>query len=830
MLDETDLGGDWTLTVDPAGPTSVPVEAEALIGRDIPATVPGAVHADLQRAGLIPDPNVDQNEDLVAWVGRTDWTLQRRIQTSATNAERLDLVFEGIDTVARIELDGRSIGTTRNMHRTYRFDVTELRDGEARDLAVRFTSAYTEAEARQNELGRRPNAYPEPFNYIRKMACSFGWDWGLTLVTAGLWRPVRLEAWSTARIASLRPLVDVEGTTGVLTAHLDIERTAQGQDSDLTVRVVVAGTQTTAVVPAGETSTTVRVEVPDVRPWNPRGYGDPHRYDLEVTLSAGEEVLDADRRKIGFRRLELDRTVDEIGSRFTFVVNGQPIFAKGVNWIPDSVLPGTLTRTRYERRLRAAYDANVNLVRVWGGGIYESHDFYDVCDELGLLAWQDFLFACASYPEDEPIKGEVLAEARDNVARLAGHPSLVLWNGNNENLWLHEATEWEKQEGGTLPWGERYYLKWLPEIVAEIDPSRPYSDGSPWSGSWEFEPNDPDHQTMHSWEVWNREDYADYRHSTPRFMSEFGWQAPPAWRTLRDAVTDEPLTPVSPGVLHHQKADDGNGKLARGLAPHFPEPSSFDAWHFLTQLNQVDAVRTGVLHWRANWPRTAGAVMWQLNDLWPVTSWAAIDGEGRYKPLYFAMRDIFADRVLTIEPTADGYVLCAINDTDAVWTGDASVLRITSDGQVLAQQETAVRVPPRSVERIPISAQVALFAEAAQELLVANLRGARAYRFGAEPKDSAIREEPPIIDVQAVDEGLDITVTARTVVRDILVQPDRIHPTAVVDRGFQTLLPGESVVYKVRAKTPLSAADADVDYAVTSLAAVLEDSRTIVQG
>lgn len=830
MLHKTELGGDWTLQVDTTGPTTLPPEAVALAGRRIPATVPGAVHADLERAGLIPDPDFDDNEAVVAWVGRTDWTLGRAVEVPADRAERVDLVFDGIDTVAQIEIDGVEIGRTRNMHRRYRFDVTSFA-GLDRDLTVRFTSAYTEAEKLQAELGRRPNAYPEPFNYIRKMACSFGWDWGLTLVTAGLWRNVRIETWSTARIASVRPLVDLDGTTGILDAHIDLERTAAGEQRDLTLTVAVAGITSTVTVRPGVTDARVRLEVPDVSPWNPRGYGEPHLHDLEVSLSDGETPLDAERRRIGFRRVEIDRSFDEVGSQFTFVINGQRVFAKGVNWIPDSVLPGTLVRADYERRLREAYDVNVNLVRVWGGGIYEDEAFYDICDELGLLTWQDFLFACASYPEDEPLKSEILEEARDNVARLSAHPSLVLWNGNNENLWLHEVTNWEDQEGGRLSWGENYYLDWLPRIVAQIDPSRPYSDGSPWSGSWEHEPNDPDHQTMHSWEVWNREDYSNYRGSTPRFMSEFGWQAPPAWRTLRDSVSDEPLSPVSPGVLHHQKAEDGNGKLERGLAPHYPVPDDFDAWHFLTQLNQVEAVRTGVMHWRSNWPHTAGAVIWQLNDLWPVTSWAAIDGAGRYKPLYFAIKEIFADRTISIEPRPiGGYELTVINDTDETWTGEASILRIDGVGNVLAHQEVAVQVPARSVHRVTVTDDVATFCEPAAELLVANLRGARAYRYGAEPKEFSAREDSPRVEVAKVDGGLEITVTATTIVRDVLVQPDRIHPDAVVDRGFVTLLPGESATFRVLSATELSPEQAERPYAVTSLGSVLEETRTIVQG
>ena len=289
-------------------------------------------------------------------------------------------------------------------------------------------------------------------------------------------------------------------------------------------------------------------------------------------------------------------------------------------------------------------------------------------------------------------------------------------------------------EGGTSSWGERYYLEDLPAIVAEVDPSRPYSAGSPWSGSWAHVPNDPDHQTFHSWDVWNREDYLHYRDSAPRFVSEFGWQAPPAWRTLRDAVTDDPITPNSPGVLHHQKAIAGNDKLAKGLAPHFPAPAGVHAWHYLTQLNQVLAIETGVTHWRSHWPHTAGTIVWQLNDLWPVTSWAAIDGAGRFKPLYHALRDLFAERVATIQPAADRLELCLLNDSPRRWSGNATVFRINDTGGVGEAVVIPVAVAPRSVSRIPIPPELVAAVDPARELIVADLEGLRAIWYAAEPR------------------------------------------------------------------------------------------------
>ncbi|SDT06306.1 glycoside hydrolase family 2 protein [Actinoplanes derwentensis] len=794
MKQINDLSGTWRLSG-----TDV----------DLAATVPGCVHTDLLAVGRIPDPFLDDNELKVAWVGRQDWTYQRDIGWDGPVPDRIDLVFEGLDTVARIEIDGAVVGETRNMHRAYRFDVTSRITAES-SVAVHFTSAYTEAEQWRDRLGDRPNAYPEPFPFIRKMAASFGWDWGPTLVTAGIWRPVRLEGWSTARIAAVRPLATYAGSSGKLDLAVDIERT---RDRALQAKVLVNDREIAVLdLAAGETGIRREIDVPGVTPWNPIGYGEPALHMVTVILTDGDDAeLDRYQQLTGFRTVHIDRSADDAGTRFVIHVNGQPVLVKGVNWIPDDIFPSRMTRQRYELRLRQAADAGVNLIRVWGGGIYEDRAFYELCDELGLMVWQDFLFACACYPEEEPIRSEVHAEARDNITRLSPHPSLITWNGNNENLWLHEAMGWNDHPGGDLSWGSGYYLTDLPTIVAELDPTRPYQAGSPWSGSPDLDPNSPDHQTMHSWEVWNREDYLHYRDTTPRFVAEFGWQAPPAWRTLRDAVTDEPMRPGSPGVLHHQKAEDGNGKLARGLAPHFPEPASTEAWHYLTQLNQVRAVRTGIDHWRSHWPHTAGTIVWQLNDLWPVTSWAAIDGAGRLKPLYFALRALYADRRLTIEPRDGGLAVAILNDHAAPWTGDLMVEHRDTGGAVLATTVIPVSAAARSVTLTAID-----HSDAA--LVVATLGDVRALHHTG---DTAVPDGGLTVTAEIVPGGLDVHLHATGLARDILLQPDRIHPDAVVDQGFVTLLPGESTTLHVRAPAELDPHSIKEPWVVTDLAAAL---------
>jgi beta-mannosidase len=772
MLEATPLGDGWILRYE---------------GRALPAAVPGCVHTDLLAAGLIPDPFFGLGETEVAWVGRREWTYERDLPSGESGHEQTDLVFDGLDTVAEILLDGRPLGRVRNMHRSYRFDVTGL----SGRLAVRFASAYAEAEAVRGAVGERPAAYTEPYQYVRKMACSFGWDWGPTLVTAGIWRPVRLERWSTARIARVRPLVTVEQGRGVVELHVEVERTRveaplilQARLDGLTARAEVHGTHGT-----------VRLEVAGPRLWWPRGYGEQELYDVELTLLHKAAPLDAWRRRIGFRTVGLDTSSDAHGSGFALVVNGERLFARGVNWIPDDVFVSRVTRERYRERLGQAAAAGVDLVRVWGGGIYESEDFYDACDELGLLVWQNFPFACAAYPEEQPLRGEVEAEARENVVRLMPHPSLVLWNGNNENLWGFRDWDWERRLAGDS-WGEGYYLGVLPRVVAESDPTRPYTAGSPWSGSWRHHPNDPAHGTHHSWEVWNRADYADYRAEVPRFVAEFGWQAPPAYATLRRALPGEELAADSPGMLHHQKADDGNGKLRRGLERHFVFPEGdFDRWHYLTQVNQARAIAAGIEHWRSHWPVCAGTVVWQLNDCWPVTSWAAIDGDGRFKPLYHELRRLYADQLLSLQVRDGALVLAVVNQAAGEWAGEVRLRRMSVDGAVLGEARVGFTAARRAVALVGVRQE--LEPVGAKEFLVADADadadGLRALYFPV--PDREVPYPRPEFDV-SVAPGT-VTVRAHSLVRDLLLQADRLDPEARAARGLVTLLPGEEVTIGV---------------------------------
>jgi len=472
-----------------------------------------------------------------------------------------------------------------------------------------------------------------------------------------------------------------------------------------------------------------------------------------------------------------------------------PVPVRGVNWIPDDCFFPRVTPDRLRRRIGQATDAGINLLRIWGGGTYESDDFYRICDEEGVLVWQDFLFACAAYPEEERLAREVEAEARDNVARLLPHPSLVLWNGNNENIWGEQDWDWRPAIGGR-DWGLGYYLDLLPRVVAETDPTRPYWPGSPYSGTLDVHPNDDDHGTKHVWDVWNRVDYTVYRDHRPRFVAEFGWQAPPTWSTLTRAIHDDPLTPESPGMRHHQKADDGIAKLANGIARHLPEPTNLDDWHYAAQLTQARAVRVGIEWYRSLRPRCSGTILWQLNDCWPVTSWAVVDGDERLKPAWYALRAASRTHLLTIQPAVGGGLeLVALNDDPGPWATEIVVTRTTVTGVIRHEQRVPLVVAGLGVERVSLPASLAESGDPARELLVADIPGvpaARAIWWFAD--DRGIDHPVDDLTTEVAREGSDVvlTLTAAAVTRDIVVFADRVHPAAEADDAVFTLLAGET--------------------------------------
>ncbi|MFC7376451.1 glycoside hydrolase family 2 protein [Brachybacterium sp. GCM10030267] len=816
-----ELRGGWTMTI-----TAGPAPFEAV---DVPAIVPGSFVTDLHNAGLIPDPYVDRHEHELQWTGECDVLYRTEFEWSdgnGTAADRVDLVAASLDTAATIMLNGRRIAAVQNQHRSWRFDVTDALRAGPNELEILFASPLRTARENTAVLGELPVVGNDlPYNAIRKMACNFGWDWGPVLVTSGIAGPIALEEWSTARLAEVRPRVTVEGSSGAVSLAAAVERADLLDDSEFELRAQLldpAGTEVDqAIIRESADDVDLALNVAEPQLWWPRGYGDQPLYTVQLELrDADGAVLENREHRIAFRTAGVVEEPDEIGTSFTVVVNGRPILAKGANWIPEDCFPTRLRAADYRSRVDDAVEAGMNMLRIWGGGLYESDVLYDLCDEVGILVWQDFATACAAYSEAEPLRSEFEAEARENIVRLAWHPSLIHWNGSNENVEGYYHWGWKETLPEGTAWGLGYYTELFPALLAELDPTRSYTPTSPYSRPLPEDPRNPDHGTVHNWVAWASEqdnDYERYRDTIPRFSAEFGYQGPANYATIARAITERPLDPDSETMLSHQKAVGGQDKLRRGMAPHLPPVEGFDDFHFATQLNQARALTCGIGHYRSYWPICGGTIVWQLNDCWPVTSWAAVDGDGRRKLLWYALRDLYAPVLLTIQPGQQGPAISLGNDTDQALTGRLRLRRQDYEGTVLAEDSLDVRVEARSAATLPVPALLASPGDAAREVLVvefdssseepdgsATAAGAapsapvRTVHFFAEDRDSALADGAFTASAATTEDGVAITVRATGTVRDLCVLADKVDPAADVDRQLTTLLPGESAVVRVR--------------------------------
>lgn len=824
-MERTTLDGTWTLEAV-TGP-----EQSAEHRGPIAAQVPGCVHTDLLRAGRIPDPFDGDGEAATQWIGDTVWRYRRTFEWAVPDETRHDLVAEGLDTLATIELNGIVVATTANQHRSYRFPVGHLLRPGTNELVVTFDAPVPAAE-RLSALhgGELPHVNHHPYNALRKNASNFGWDWGVDVATSGIWKSIGIESWSGVRIAAVRPLVDLDGTTGVLTAHVDVEHagstgafsqaigsapvasTDGSAGTGLEARITLAPLPASAAHAGSDTggrvvgarpvvtgpdrtagSAVVRLEVPDVAVWWPRGEGDQPLYDVRVEV--GDDVWTG---RVGFRTVTLDTAADAGGAPFLLRVNDRPVMVRGANWIPDHAYLTEMTPARYADRIQDAVDANMNLLRVWGGGIYESDDLYDRCDELGVLVWQDFLFACAAYAEEPWLADEVEPEVREAVTRLSPHPSLVVWNGNNENLVAYAEWGWRPSLVGRT-WGNGYYRSLLPSVVAELDPTRPYTPGSPFSFDEYLTPNDQRNGSVHIWDVWNQLDYRAYADWEPRFVAEFGFQGPPAWSTLTAVVHDEPLDPDGHEMLVHQKAHEGNRKLADGMRGHLPSPTSIEDWHFAAQLNQAHAIRFGMEWFRSRTPDNTGMVVWQLNDDWPVVSWALVDHAGIRKPVWYAVRQAYQPVLLTVQPSSggEGGDVVLVNASGSSVADEVTVSRVAFDGTVLESSSFLLAADPADVDRVQLPSSLAVPGDPGSEVLVVAGAGTRTVHDFAEVVDQALEPSPLQTAVAATDDGATVTVTATAYARDVSLFPDRVDAAAWVDDGLVSLLPGESVTFTV---------------------------------
>jgi beta-mannosidase len=697
------------MTISLAGPWTLCSALGEAIG---PMAVPGDVHSALQAAGRIPDPLIRRNEADIQWVGDAEWEIRRRIAIDPTASAGkwavLDLEF--VDTFATVTVNGFAVGECGSAFRRYRFDVTDaLRAGD-NEIAIRLRPAAAEAHAR---AARQP--FPIPWsasnnriadlNMIRKPQCHAGWDWGPCIMVMGLYAEPRLRFFDAARIehAVIRQEHRDDGSVKI-TAEIEL---AAARAATVPVAFALDGelVSTNVEVTRAHGATTA-LSIENYRPdlWWPAGHGRQALHDATVTIP-GDRVA----RKVGLRTIELVADPDEAGVSMFFRVNGRDVFAKGANWIPADALPARITPERIRRLLTEAAAANMNMIRVWGGGFYEFDAFYDACDELGLMVWQDMMFACSQYPSTPDFLAEVEAEVRHQVKRLASHASVALWCGDNEIV-------------GSLTWYElsrkyrdRYLVNYdrfnrvIEKAVTESDRERRFWPSSPSAGALDYGDawHDDRKGDMHFWSVWHEgKDFEHYHSVKPRFCSEFGFQSFPTMAAIRRFAAPADWNVTSPVMEFHQRDKAGNSKILETMTRYFRMANGFEGFVYLSQLQQALAIETAVRHWRSLKPHSMGALYWQLNDVWPAVSWSSLDYYLAWKTLHYHARRFYAPVALAARIEDGRLIVSGVSDLPETVGLVARVQRIALDGRVLAEESLEAELPPdRAVEMGRIAAE-----------------------------------------------------------------------------------------------------------------------------
>lgn len=629
-------------------------------------TVPGVVHHDLIRKKIVGEPFFRMNEADQQWVGDATWEYSRSFRLTKTQCSRSSVVLncDGIDTNADIYINGHKAGTTDNMFLGYRFDIAKKVRPGSNAIRILFHPANALMEERAGKYPLSLRGYKQvPWQtptipFLRKCQCHNGWDWGPRFMTQGIYRDISVECHNGQKILYVTHLQSHKKKAVDVTVRAIIE--SPGTCNAKVTFALGKSRETREIfLSPGENTVSSTLRVEDPRLWWPNGMGNASLYKLSVTVaSAGES--DTTEQYIGLRTVEVVRDADDYGETFYFRVNGVPLFCKGSNWIPSDSFDSRLTDDQIARELGSAAAGNQNMVRVWGGGLYERGFFYQTCDRLGLLVWQDFMFACAHYPANPEFLDSVRHEVRHQIRRLMHHPCIALWCGNNENEGM--VSDWHlknKPNGKALREAyDKLYIQVMMPIVEEEDPGRLYWPCSPSSGVRQYHsPGELHRGDTHYWAVWHgNEACGGYQKTKLRFCSEFGWQSFSSPETMATVTLPKDRNLTSPVFEFHQRSrgeGKGNGKILAFMARHFRFPSGYENTIYVSQAQQALYLKVAVEHWRRCRPLTMGALIWQLNDIWPVASWATLEYDGRWKMAHYASRKFFAPLLVSVREEND---------------------------------------------------------------------------------------------------------------------------------------------------------------------------------
>ena len=808
-----------------------------------PAVVPGVVQTDLLHAGLIPDPFFGDNEKQLQWIGLTDWEYRTEFSVDAATLRRkhIDLVFDGLDTFADVTLNGHALLHADNMFRTWRAEVRTLLKPGNNVLTVVFHSPinkltpvvaalpYILPGTGFEAFDRGKGIFPVS-QYIRKSPYQFGWDWAPKFVTAGIWRPARLEMWDEARITDLH--INQQSVTkarAITSAEVVLEAGA-AMKADVQTRIVAPDgsvrmvRQSGVTLDVGENHISVPLRIDSPALWYPNGYGKQDRYAISIVAvtSAGVTVARA-QVKTGLRSVELRRDPDKWGTSFEFVINGIPVFVQGANVVPFDSFPSRVTLTQQRRILQSAHDSNLNLIRMWGGGYYEGDAFYDLCDELGLMVWQEFVFGGSMVPGDLAFQNSVRAEAVEQVSRLRNHPSIVLWCGNNEveTAWDSWGDRKQFQKSITPDQRERVWQDYvvmfrdiLKGAVTQYGNGVPYWSSSP-SANFEDKANSNQNGDIHYWSVWSgkAEPIEEYGNQTPRFMSEYGFQSMPDLRTVQAFAGDgQDLT--SAEMLNHERYVHGFDRMQKYLGEYYRTPKDFASFVYLSQVMQAQAIKIAAEHLRSEMPQTMGSIYWQLNDCWPVASWSSIDYFGRWKALQYYARRFYAP-VLVAPVLKDGRITVHIvSNRQSDFPAELSLRLMDTHGKILSEKSRAVTVAALgSTTAMDLSVADLAGFDAANTFAVMELNQgkqqvARNILFFAKPLEINLPTTHLTTEIVADRTGYIVRISSSTLARDVAMSFGDLD--AEPSDNYFDLLPGETVSVHIVSKSSLASLKASM--------------------
>lgn len=766
-------------------------------GKWLQAEVPGNNYADLLSHGIIEDPFVGTNEEKVQWVKNLEWEYQTEFIPTEDlfSQEKKELIFEGLDSYAEVFLNDKKILSANNQFRTWTIDVSKLLQKGKNKLSITFLPPLDIEKKKIKEQG-----YELPGGtrtMTRKAGFHYGWDWGAKITTAGIWRNVKLKGWSALKITNIYiEQRKTDENLSNLRAYFTYENYKKGTYEFFTDeggREIIELEEGT-----GEVYVPFTISKPNF--WWPNGQGEPFLYSVDLGISLDGKKIFSEHKKIGIRKVELITDKDEKGREFYFKINGRPIFMKGANYIPQDNLQNRVTPQDYRNLLQDVVDANMNMIRVWGGGIYEEDIFYDLCDSLGILVWQDFMFACAMYPGDKEYLENVKQEAQENVLRLRNHPSIVLWCGNNENSEGWHRWGWQdafsmRERRKIWKAYKKVFNKMLPETV-EMYTELPY-----WESSPQFGRGNPRHQfegDAHYWGVWHdAEPFEVLAEKVPRFMSEFGFQSFPQISTTRAFAKEKDLNLESDVMNTHQKHPRGNALINEYMARDYKVPTDFEDFVYVSQVLQAEGMRFGLEAQRRNQPYCMGTLYWQLNDCWPVASWSSRDYYGNWKALHYAAKETFAPLAISFDTDSLNVNIAIVSDLQQEIKDVLAVQIIDFHGNELWSKEFQTTIQANT-SQVFANINIAEIEEIDihKVVLVAQLKAEKIKHllYFSKTKTLQLPKENIELNIQKIAEGFQVELFSKQLMKNVYLEGIQ----GKYSDNYFTLLPQEKKVITIK--------------------------------